>query len=110
MLDPTVTLNFDLLTPEPKAFIFVPNRTETESLAKKSNTFQDIVLTMFWTDGCTNSLKHYASAALCWRRHKKKVKKKLQVPEILLTPNKLQEATSIVTSWLSSKPITIHVL
>jgi len=34
MLDPIVTLNFDLLTPKLEAFILVPKCTNAESLVK----------------------------------------------------------------------------
>jgi len=51
---PTVTLNFDLLTAKLKTFIFVPYCLVDENL---SNTFQDIVFTMF-RDARTHGRTH----------------------------------------------------
>jgi len=70
MLDPIVTLNFELSNPKLKAFILVLKCTMLKVWKNTSNTFQDIVLTTFGGRMHEQPENITASAELRWQRHK----------------------------------------
>jgi len=73
-LEPTITLNFDLLTPKVYALILVLKCTNVEFGENMSYTFQDIMLTTFrmhrrsdsWTHKLTENIVPLATV---WQRH-----------------------------------------